>query len=224
MSPSQPLAVLFDLDGTLLDSIELILRSARNAFVGYDGRVPTDAEWLEGLGRPLADCMRPYAANDTHLEQLLDGYRTYQRAHHDRLVKCYDRVVGTIHDLRAAGHQLGVVTSKTHALTVQALALEGIDTTFDVIISLDSTTQHKPHPAPVLAALEALTRPASEAVFVGDSPYDVESGNSAGVTTVGALWGPFGRGPLERAGAHHLIERMADLPALLSNLRPRRGI
>src|SRR5437764_14189088 len=101
MAREQPLAVLFDLDGTLIDSIELILNSAKHAFRERAGHVPSDAEWLTGVGIPLATMFRRYAADDDEVQALIAKYREYQLANHDRLVRCYHRVVETVDALRA---------------------------------------------------------------------------------------------------------------------------
>src|SRR5437867_897888 len=113
MASTRLLAVLFDLDGTLIDSIELILNSARHAFVGREGHVPSDAEWLTGVGIPLATMFRRYAKDQEDVEALIAKYHEYQLAHHDRLVRSYETVADTVSTLRAAGHPLAIVTSKT---------------------------------------------------------------------------------------------------------------
>src|SRR3954468_9391331 len=82
-------ALLFDLDGTLIDSIELILGSARYAFDGFVGRAPTDEEWRAGIGRPLQTVLREYAPDDVEARRLFARYREYQLEHHDRLVQAY---------------------------------------------------------------------------------------------------------------------------------------
>ena len=113
MNHVRPLAVLFDLDGTLIDSIELILSSAKHAFRDREGHIPSDAEWLTGVGIPLATMFRRYARDDAEVDALIARYREYQLAHHDRLVKIYDQVLETVDFIRAAGHPVAIVTSKT---------------------------------------------------------------------------------------------------------------
>ena len=208
-------AVLFDLDGTLIDSIELILNSARFAFEGRTFGVPSDAEWLSGVGMPLVDMFRRYARDSADVEALLARYREYQMPNHDRLVRAYDGVVETVLGLRAARHPLAVVTSKTEALAQRGIDLVGIGSCFDVVIGCDTTTRHKPHPEPVLVALQRLGREPGEAVFIGDSVHDMAAGNAAGVATIAALWGPFSREILAPSAPRHYLDKITDLPALL---------
>lgn len=189
-------AVLFDLDGTLIDSVELIVLSARHAFAtceDYRGRVPNDDEWLVDLGMPLPTMFGRFTQDAAEMERLIDGYREYQREHHDRLVTCYSGIVETLGELREQGHPLGIVTSKSEPMAQRGLALVGIDESFDTIVGLESAKKHKPDPEPVRVALTRLAVKPHEAVFVGDSPHDVTAGRRAGVITVAALWGPFTR-------------------------------
>src|SRR5436305_13493948 len=97
-------AVLFDLDGTLIDSIELILNSARYAFEKLERTCPPDAEWRAGIGIPLFTMFGRYARDDADCAALIAAYREYQLANHDRLIKCYDRVLDTVVALRDRGH------------------------------------------------------------------------------------------------------------------------
>jgi pyrophosphatase PpaX len=211
-----PPALLFDLDGTLIDTIELILSSARHAFEGWPRGTPTDEEWVRGIGTPLVHQLRAYAANDEEVAVLLDRYRVFQNIHHDRLTRCYDEVPAVIARLAELGHPLAVVTSKATAIANRSLAHVGLDKYFDIVVGFDDTTRHKPDPEPVLAGLSRLGVPAGRAVYVGDSPHDIHAGNAAGVTTVAALWGPFSRETLAVARPNHFIGCLADLPGVLT--------
>ena len=216
-------AVLFDLDGTLIDSIELILGSARHAFTGFAGRSPSDEEWRAGIGRPLQAVLREYASDDAEAERLLQRYRAYQLEHHDRLVRPYEGIVDVVRDLAEAGHPMALVTSKADWLAERALVHVGLDRLIPTVVGCDTCTNHKPHPEPVERALALLGAPADGALFVGDSPHDVESGRAAGVGTVGVAWGAFSRAELERAGADVVIDRVEELRGVVSRFRDRTG-
>jgi pyrophosphatase PpaX len=217
MTEPRPFAVLFDLDGTLVDSIALILASMQHTFHGRP-RKPSDAEWIEGLGTPLPKQLTPYVESDEDRERLVNRYRTFQHEHHDRLMARYEGVIDTLALLFQRGHPMGVVTSKGNTMMDRGLKFIGADDYIEVAIGYDSVHIHKPDPYPVRAALEKLGYEAKEAVFVGDSPHDVKSGNAAGVITIAALWGPFTRASLEPFNPTYFLEKIQDLPPLLDRI------
>ena len=210
-------AILFDLDGTLIDSIELILNSARHAFVDFGGRAPTDEEWRAGIGRPLHTVLREYAAgDDAEADRLFKRYREYQLEHHDRLIRPYDGIVETVQWLSHAGHPMALVTSKSDWMAEKALVHVGLDRLIPTIVGCDTCVNHKPHPEPVERALALLGVAAEDALFVGDSPHDVESGRSAGVMTVGVAWGAFSAAELSTSGADVVIDRVEELRSVVA--------
>jgi pyrophosphatase PpaX len=210
--------ILFDLDGTLIDTVELLLNSVQYAFRDRPDRAPTREDWVAGIGTPLATQLRVYAADDAELATLTEGYRAYQRLHHDRLTRPYAEAVATVRALHERGHPMAVVTSKADDLAHRSVAHVGLGPYLPVIIGVNSTTRHKPDPEPVRFALERLGAPAAGAVFVGDSPHDIAAGNAAGVTTIAALWGPFSREQLAAASPTHFLDRIGGLPGLLDRL------
>jgi len=212
--PRSP-TILFDLDGTLIDSIELILSSARYAFAKLGRPAPSDEEWLTGVGIPLRTMFGRYASDDADREALVQAYREFQIPNHDRLVRAYDGVVETVRALRAEGHELGVVTSKSESLALRGLACVGLARYMDTIVGCDSCTRHKPDPEPVRLALHRLGCPPGDAVFVGDSVHDVLAGNAAGVRTMGALWGPFRRDDLAPGDPTHYVTTISEVIDLL---------
>jgi pyrophosphatase PpaX len=215
-APTDLPAVLFDLDGTLIDTIELILSSARHAFDGWPRGTPSDEDWIRGIGTPLVTQLGEYAENEAEVASLLERYRAYQHIHHDRLTRCYDDVPAEVARLSARGHRLGVVTSKASAIAARSLSHVGLDRYFHVVIGYDDTERHKPHPEPILTGLARLGVAPSRAAYVGDSPHDIHAGNGAGVVTIAVTWGPFSRETLAEARPNHIIECMADLPGVLS--------
>jgi pyrophosphatase PpaX len=215
-------ALLFDLDGTLIDSIELILGSARHAFIGFHGQAPTDEEWRASIGRPLQRVLLEFAASDqVEADRLLNRYREYQMLHHDNLVRAYDGVVATLRKLAGTGHVMALVTSKSDWLAVKGLELVGLNDLFPVVVGCDTCVNHKPHPEPVERALALLGADAGNAIFVGDSPHDIESGRAAGVFTVGATWGASARAAMEASGADAVIHDITALPAVIERFIPR---
>jgi pyrophosphatase PpaX len=217
MPESRPHAVLFDLDGTLIDSIALLLASMKHTFQGRP-RQPTDAEWIEGLGTPLPKQLTPYVESDEDRERLLYRYRTFQLENHDRLMAHYEGVIDTLALLFQRGHPMGVVTSKGNMMMDRGLKFIGADEYIEVAIGYDSVHIHKPDPYPVRAALEKLGYESNEAVFVGDSPHDIKSGNAAGVITIAALWGPFTRSSLEQYKPTYFLSDIKELPSMLDRI------
>ena len=141
-------AVLFDLDGTLIDSIDLIVNSARHAFEKCGHPMPTREEWIADLGMPLRAMFGRFIADESTMEQLVAGYREYQLANHDRLVRPYEEVTSTLQALHGRGYELAVVTSKSEPLAKRGLAHVGLEGFFDVIVGLESCTRHNPTPSP----------------------------------------------------------------------------
>jgi pyrophosphatase PpaX len=205
--------VLFDLDGTLIDSIDLILRSAQFAFAKCGVDAPTDAEWLDGVGRPLPVMFGHFAPGRE--PELIAAYREFQMANHDQLVTAYPGIPEMLEQLATAGHRLGIVTSKVSTLAMRGLTLTGIDRYFETVIGMDLCKRHKPDPEPVMIALDRLSSGPAGAWFVGDSVHDMESGNAAGVATVGALWGPFNAEQLAPSKPAFTALRPADVVKLV---------
>lgn len=183
--------VLFDLDGTLADTIELIVNSGQHAFRTVLGLEVARADILRHLGRPLHQHLGEYANSPEQLEDLVRTYRGYQVEHHDRLTRAYDGVNDLVRWLASDGRTLGVVTSKIEPLARRALRLLNIEQHFPVVVGLESTTKHKPEPEPVLHAMERIGAAPHETCYVGDSPFDIASGNAAGVASIAVTWGAF---------------------------------
>jgi pyrophosphatase PpaX len=211
------MAVLFDLDGTLIDTIGLLLECARHTFEGRTP-APTDEEWIAGIGTPLRNQFAAYTSSEEEIEQLTQRYRAFQREHHDRLTAAFPGVLEVLDELESRGHPMGIVTSKSNEMMDRGLEWVGIMRHMKTRIGMDNAKRHKPDPHPVQAALEELEYEPSESIFVGDSPHDIASGNAAGVTTVAALWGPFSREQLEPLRPTHYLENIRDLPGLISRI------
>ena len=217
------LALLFDLDGTLVDTIGFILESMHAAFAGFPGGRPTDAEWTAGIGTPLRAQLREWVRDETDVERLALRYRAHQREHLARLTRRFPGVAETLASLRERGHPMAIVTSKAEEIARLTLEHAGLLRFMDTVVGVESTVRHKPDPEPVRVALERLGVDPSHAVFLGDSPHDVAAGNAAGVATVAVAWGPFARETLVAAGPAHWLETIEELPALVARIERARA-
>jgi pyrophosphatase PpaX len=205
---------LFDLDGTLIDSVELILASYRHTMVVHRGATPGDDVWLKGLGTPLWAQFREFTDDQAEIDGMIQTYRAYNLAHHDAMVRAYPGIPEALGVLAGRGVKLGLVTSKLRSGAFRGLKHVGLDAHFPVVVGSDDLAEHKPHPAPVLRALDLLDADPGRSVFIGDSPHDMAAGRAAGVRTAAALWGPFPRPLLEVQAPDFWLETPAAIPPL----------
>jgi pyrophosphatase PpaX len=204
-------AVLFDLDGTLLDSVPLILDSLRHSFAGCGLTVPADAQLLAGVGIPLEPHFARYTEDSRLIARLVRTYREHNLRHHDTAVKAFAGVAEMLAELHATGRPVGVVTSKNRITTERGLAVTGLSDWISAIVASDEVQHPKPHPEPVERGVALLASRPERTVFVGDSLHDLQSGRAAGVRTAAALWGPFSRAQLEAGRPDYWISDPRDL-------------
>lgn len=203
--------VLFDLDGTLVDSIELIVQASEHAFATVMGHTPSRAVLMAGIGKPLVEQFQRYARDEDQMHELIRTYRSYQLAHHDRLTLPYDGVNDVVAHLAAAGRSLGVVTSKIEPLAHRALRHVGLDPHFPLVVGIESTTRHKPNPDPLWFAMERLGASPAETVYVGDSPFDLQAARAAGIDSIAVTWGAFDTATLTAESPSRVAHTAAEL-------------
>jgi pyrophosphatase PpaX len=211
-------ALLFDLDGTLLDTIDLLLESMEHAFAGRP-HVPTRAAWTAGIGTPLRGQLRAFDVDDDELEAVVARYRVHQDAHLEGMTRAFPCATEVLRWARDARIPTAVVTSKGRGMTERSLRHVGLLDAFDTIVTADDTTRHKPDPDPVHLALARLDVPPERALFVGDSTHDMHAGRAAGTFTGAALWGPFAREVLAATAPTHWLDSLHDVPAITEALR-----
>jgi len=214
-------AVLFDLDGTLIDTTDLILLSCVHTFERHVGTTPSREALIATFGRSLPEALREFARDvgladpETAADQMLATYRAHNDEHHDALIREFPGVRGMLDALQRGHHRLGVVTSKREGTARRGLDRYNLAHYFEIALFHDDTDRHKPDPEPLLAAASRLGLSVDDVVYVGDSVHDIAAGRAAGIRTIAALWGPFARADLERAGPDSAAETPRDVLRLL---------
>jgi pyrophosphatase PpaX len=204
--------VVFDLDGTVVDTVELIVESFRFSTRVVLGQELPDEVILAGVGQPLMAQMR--RLSEERAQELYDAYREYNHRRHDELIRGYEGVSDVLDALRSAGRRLGIVTSKSSDTTQMAFRAVGLREHFEVVVTASDTTEHKPSPAPLLLCLERFGAQPHGSLYVGDSPFDIQAGRAAGMATAAVAWGVFGREALLAARPDHWVDRPEELLAL----------
>jgi pyrophosphatase PpaX len=210
-------AALFDFDGTLVDTTDLIYQSMRHATGEVLGREISRDVLMANVGQPLPRQMELLSAE--HAEALLDSYRLHNEENHDALIKEFPGVEESLARLKAAGVRVGVVTSKRRFSVDMALKnFPGLGDVVDQWVTMEDTTEHKPRPEPLLKGLELLGNvPREQAAYVGDSPFDVAAAKAAGVESVAVSWGAFSEDALRAVEPDHLVPDLdAAVDVLLS--------
>jgi pyrophosphatase PpaX len=179
--------VLFDLDGTLIDSGEIILASFRYATRSVLAReIPDEVLAAAVGGSNIYEQMRAF--DPERVDELVRVYREHNEPLHDGLV-AFEGIKDVLERLQSEGRRLGIVTAKRRKTVDLAFSILPLERYFDTVVTAEQTEHHKPHPEPVLAALERLGASPADAAFVGDSPFDMGAGKAAGVFTIAVSWG-----------------------------------
>ena len=202
-------AVLFDFDGTIVDTTELIYESMRRATGEVLGRELGRETLMANVGQPLPRQMELLADGQPEkTEELLEVYLHHNEELHEGLIREFPKVGTSLARLRDADLRLAVATSKRRFSVEMALdSFPDLRDVFDVFVTMEDTSEHKPLPAPLLKGLELLGDVSPErAAYVGDAPFDVAAARAAGVTSVAVSWGAFTAEALRAAGPDHLFE------------------
>ncbi len=205
--------VVVDLDGTLVDPIDLIIASYQHAFREVLGEEQDEAVIRTWIGQPLIRAFR--TGWPDHADELYASYLTWNHANTERLIRTYAGVAEMLAALRSAGVQVAAATSKLRVPAEMALHFTGLEDHVGVLVALEDTTEHKPHPAPLLLALERLGAHPSRAAYVGDAVVDVQAARAAGMSAVAVSWGAGARADLVAVAPDVLADTAADLQTAL---------
>jgi pyrophosphatase PpaX len=206
--------VLFDLDGTVVDSGGIILASMRHATREVLGRDYSDDELMHAVGGPGLEAQMSALAPE-HVERLVDVYRAHNEPLHDELEACVgmEDVLALLHD---EGRRLGVVTAKRRSTVDLAFAQVRLGHLFEAIVGGDETERHKPDPEPLLLGAERLGADPAATAYVGDSPFDIRAAKAAEMFAVAVTWGRIhDRARLEAEEPDVIVDAAEELLAVL---------
>ncbi|WP_018132070.1 pyrophosphatase PpaX [Effusibacillus pohliae] len=202
--------ILFDLDGTLVDTNELILQSFEHTLEHYFPGRYSRQDVLPYMGEPLVKQFARWAPPE-QVSELVQAYRKYNVENHDRLATIFPNVPEVLAELKAQGCRMAVVTNKMRLTAERGLRLFGLDRYLETVVTVEDTDQHKPHPAPLQIAIERLGGEPAGTLMVGDSPYDILAGQAAGTATCAVAWSLRGCEGLASYKPDYLIDEMREL-------------
>lgn len=205
--------VVFDLDGTLVDTIGLIVASYQHAFRTVLGHEEDERRIRAWIGQPLLRCFQE--ASPERADELFAAYTEWNEANTARLVRGYAGVPGLLGDLAAAGVRVAVATSKRRPPALWALELTGLTTLVPVVVTMEDTSVHKPDPTPLLLAVAKAGGEAGRAAYVGDAVVDLRAAHAAGMAGIGVLWGAGEEQALRAEGPAAVCADVATLRAVL---------
>lgn len=202
-------ALLFDFDGTLLDTNELIIQSFQHVLEKYyPGEYDREAI-LPFLGPTLTENFSTIDPN--RVAQFIKEYREWNIENHDRLSREFDGVSKAMQRLKAQGFKMAIVSTKVNYMIEKGLRLLDVEGVFDVVIGHDDVSKTKPDPEPILLALERLGLAPEEAIMIGDNYHDIVGGQNAGVKTAGVAWTAKGEAFLQQYEPDYMLQHITDL-------------
>lgn len=211
-APAWPV-VLWDLDGTLVDSIGLIVQSYQHAFNAVLGHGWDETEIRTWIGQSLIGSMR--RASPEHADEIFAAYHEWNEANTPRLLRVFPGVPELIASMTVAGVRTGVITSKREGPARWALELTGLEAALPLLVSHDDVDEHKPSPKPLWLGASRLGAPPEECVYVGDSAVDIEAAHRAGMAGIGVSWGAATHDELAAADPVAVADDVAQLAGLL---------
>jgi len=205
--------ILFDLDGTLINTNELIIQSFLHTLHEYFPGQYSRNDVLPFMGPTLVETFGEI--HPDAVDEMVASYRAFNLTNHDALVTEFEGVLETIVALKEKGYKIGIVTSKMFDVVLKGLKLTKLDPYFEVIVALDHVEKAKPDPGPIQLAMEKLQSSPEETLMVGDNHHDIVGGKNAGVRTAGVAWSIKGREYLESFKPDYILTNMKDLLAIL---------
>ncbi|MBP2115573.1 pyrophosphatase PpaX [Paenibacillus silagei] len=208
--------VLFDLDGTIVNTNELIINSFMHALKENNLPALTREQIIPLMGTTLQQQLGAFSGLELKDIGVLErSYRSYNNAHHDELVQAFPDVNETMEELTRRGIKLGIVTTKIRPNTLKSLEMFDLLKYMETIVTVNDVTHPKPHPEPVLTAVANLGVDPAKTLMVGDSAVDIQSAKAAGVLVAGVAWSLKGEAVLRTYEPDYIIQEMKDLYSIV---------
>ena len=205
--------LLFDLDGTLVNTNELIIQSFMHTLGHYYPGRFKEEDLIPFMGPALEESFS--SVDPERTEEMVQMYIAFNRENHDRFVTEFAGVYETVKKLKEQGYKLGVVTTKRAEIVALGLKLTNLESFFETVVTFDDVTKLKPDPEPVYKALEFFGSRPEEAMMIGDNSHDILAGKNAGTQTVGVAWSLKGKDFLMRYEPDYMLDTMDDLLQIL---------
>lgn len=205
--------ILFDLDGTILNTNKVIFSSYKYTLMKHLGLEVSDDELIPYFGEQLLTTLKRFS--EEHAESMIETYISHNHTIHDELTTPFKGMDLALPYLKSKGRTLALVTSKRREMAIRGLELFDLAKHFTVIIGAEDTKAHKPDPEPILKALELLGAPKDRTIMIGDTPFDIQSAKAAGVASCAVEWSMMAREVLESHKPDYIIDSMEELYGII---------
>lgn len=207
--------VLFDLDGTIIDTNELIISSFLHVFEAQAPGPLTREHIIPHMGTTLEQQLQTFSGGVEDVNSLVKAYRSFNSLHHDEMVKPFPHVNEVVVRLHRHGLMLGIVTTKIRPSTMMTLEKFDLERFMSAVVTVNDVEHPKPHPEPVLTAVERLGANPATTLMIGDSPVDIQSAKAAGVKAAAVAWSLKGEEKLMEYGPDYILKDMRDLYGII---------
>ncbi|WP_088069925.1 pyrophosphatase PpaX [Gottfriedia luciferensis] len=205
--------ILFDLDGTLINTNELIIASFLHTLNKFYPDQYKREHVIPFMGPTLTESFSSVDAEK--VDELIAEYRRFNMEMHDEFVEEYETVYETVETLHKKGYKIGIVTTKARNVVEMGLSFSRLKQFFNTVVTIDDVQNAKPHPEPIQLALKKLNAAPEETIMVGDNYHDIEGGKNAGTKTAGVAWSLKGKEFLATYQPDYMLEKMSDILSIL---------
>lgn len=206
--------LLFDLDGTIINTNELIINSFLYTLEKYYPGKYNREKIIPYFGNTLYEQM-VFFGDEEKADELINVYREHNLRTHDEMVLEYPNVKEVLKGFYEMGISQGIVTTKVRDTTMKGLKLFGLDEFMSSIVTYEDTELHKPNPEPILLAMKKLNADPKTTLMIGDTQYDIKAAQNAGIDVVGVGWSIKGKDFIKKLNPNYVIDDMLELQAIV---------